>query len=350
MSTQHIAAARRIAVVLFGPPGRGGFNQAGLAGAERARALVRAGAGVRADAHASANAGATADVQTGATTGTQTLEVHCCEPAAPSERADFLRTLLQPGAHGTSQKIGLLIAHGGQGDAPVAAVAPEFPGTHFAITQGNTLAPNIACYEVLQEQSAFLAGVLAAASTRSGVVAHMSGERVRPGLAGRAAFADGVRQQDPKVSLVTAFCGNQHDADLAYRVVCAQADAGADVLFAMIDGGRDGAIRACRERNIAQIGNVFDWTTREPDVFIASAIADSGHCIELAVQDFLAGKLACGQKKVIGLEAAEHVRLALHPRVSEAARTAVERYRVQLLSAALVPADEYAGAEFSFSP
>ena len=94
---------------------------------------------------------------------------------------------------------------------------------------------------------------------------------------------------------------------------------------------------------------MFDWTTREPDVFIASAIADSGHCIELAVQDFLTGKLPCGQKKVIGLEAAEHVRLALHARVSEAARATVEHFRLQLLSGALVPAHEYAGAEFNFS-
>ena len=336
MSTQPFASVQRIAVVLFGPPGRGGFNQAGLAGAERARALVQA------DVHAGE--------ETQKTTRTQTLEVHWCEPAAPAERADFLRTLLQAGAHNINQKIGLLIAHGGQGDLPVAAVAPEFPGTQFAITQGSTLAPHIACYEVLQEQSAFLAGVLAAASTRSGVVAHMSGERVRPGLAGRAAFADGVKQQDPKVRLVTTFCGNQHDADLAYRVVCAQADDGADVLFAMIDGGRDGAIRACRERNIAQIGNVFDWTTREPDVFIASAIADSGHCIELAMQDFLTGKLSCGKKKIIGLEAAEHVRLALHPRVSDAARAAVERFRGRLLSGALVPAHEYVGVEFGFPP
>ena len=95
---------------------------------------------------------------------------------------------------------------------------------------------------------------------------------------------------------------------------------------------------------------MFDWTTREPDVFIASAIADSGHCIELAVQDFLTGKLPCGQKKVIGLEAAEHVRLALHLRVSDAARAAVERFHVQLLSGGLVPAYEYVGVEFGFPP
>ena len=306
-------AQPRIAVILFGPPGRGGFNQAGLAGAERARSLAPG------------------------------LEVYWCEPPEPEARAEFLRQLVRP-ATGKAP-IALLIAHGGQGDAPVGMMAGEFPDTHFAITQGNTFAHNIACYEVLQEQSAFLAGVLAAATTSTGVVAHMSGERVRPGLAGRAAFADGVHHQDAKVRLVTTFCGYQHNSDLAYRVVCAEADQGADVLFAMIDGGRDGAIRACRERGVAQIGNVFDWTAREPDVFIASAIADSGHCIELAVADFLAGKFAAASKKVIGLEADEHVRLALHPKVSASARATIEQFRARLIDGTLTPAHEYNGPE-----
>jgi basic membrane protein A len=298
----------RIHVVLFGPEGRGGFNQSGLAGAERARAKFGK------------------------------LTVHWCLPADAEGRAAFLRAVCAGGAN-------LCIAHGGQGDAPVALVAHEFAATQFAITQGNFLAPNVACYEVLQEHSAFLAGVLAASISRSGVVAHMSGEKVRPGLKGRAAFAAGVRHHNPKVKLLTVFCGNQHDPDLAHRVVSAQADAGADVLFAMIDGGREGAIRACKERGMLQIGNVMDWTTVVPDVFIASAIADSGHCIELAVHDYLAGHLGVGRKQTIGLEDESCVRLAMAPEVSDAARRSVQITQVRLLAGTLEVADEYDGAE-----
>ena len=52
--------------------------------------------------------------------------------------------------------------------------------------------PNLASYEVLQEQSAYLGGVLAALTTRTGVVGHMSGIRVRPGLKGRAEAVAGL--------------------------------------------------------------------------------------------------------------------------------------------------------------
>ncbi len=295
-----------IAVVLFGPEGRGGFNQAGLVGVERAQM---------------------------ATSG---IEVFWCEP--PADRAAFLAALAERGFE-------LIIAHGGQGDAPVAAVAPRFPACRFVVTQGAHPAPNVSTYEALQEQSAYLAGVLAATFTRTGVVAHMSGERVRPGLHGRAAFADGVRRTRPEVRLLTCFCGDQHDAALARRVVLQQADAGADVLFAMIDGGRAGAIEACRARGVSQIGNVFDWTLREPGVFIASAIADSGVCIEMAARDHASGALRMGVHRSFGLETGDVVRLALAPRVGAQAVAAVERARLGLLGGAIVPATEYSGAE-----
>jgi basic membrane protein A len=305
----ELMAERAVAVVLFGPQGQGGFNQAGLAGADRARASAPG------------------------------LEVFWCEP--PADRAEFLRGLCRRG-------FALVIAHGGQGDAPVAQVAPEFPRCRFVVTQGSRPSANVAIYEALQEQSAYLAGVLAASMTATGTVAHMSGERVRPGLKGRAAFADGVRRTRPEVRLLTCFCGDQHDPELAYRVVSRQADAGADVLFAMIDGGRPGAIRACRERAIGQIGNVFDWTSREPDVFIASAIADSGACIELAVRDDAAGTLHCGTTLQFGLEVPSIVRLALAARVPPPARQAITQAGLLLAGGAIAPAGEFDGEEMVF--
>ena len=304
----QLMPAADVAVVLFGPEGQGGFNQAGLAGAQRARAV---------------NPG---------------LAVHWCEP--PADRAHFLRALCETGVE-------LVIAHGGQGDAPVAQVAAEFPQCRFVVTQGSQPASNVAIYDALQEQSAYLAGVLAASITASGVVAHMSGEKVRPGLKGRAAFADGVRSTRADVRLITCFCGDQHDPDLAYRVVSSQAEQGADVLFAMIDGGRAGAIRACRERTVAQIGNVFDWTIREPEVFIASAIADSGACIEMAVRDHAAGRLQYGTMRHFGLESPDIVRLALGAGVPEPVRTRLAAVAARLAAGEIVPQGGFDGAEMA---
>ena len=171
-------SARRV-LALFGHPGRGGFNEAAVEGARRAE---RAG---------------------------QPLRIEWIADTDPQARAARIATLCEPG-------LDLLIAHGGQGDAPVAEVAPRFPRTQFAVTQGSLTAPNVASYEILQEHSAFLAGVLAGLRAADGRAAHLSGERVRPGLKGRAAYADGVRRASGRDPL-TGFCGNQHDPERAHE-------------------------------------------------------------------------------------------------------------------------------------
>ena len=62
----------------------------------------------------------------------------------------------------------------------------------------------------------------------------------------------------------------------------------ARVLFAMMDGGRDGVTRVCRETGVWQIGNVLDWVARDPQVYLASALADSGLCVQRAAADHAA--------------------------------------------------------------
>ena len=307
-------SARRL-LVLFGFPGRGGFNEAALQGAERA---ARAG-------HA--------------------LHEEWVAAADPAARAERLAQL----CNGNPD---LVIVHGGQGDVPVAEVAPHFPRTQFAITQGSHTASNVACYEILQEHSAFLAGILAGLRAKEdgagGIAAHLSGERVRPGLKGRAAFADGVRRvtgQDP----LTGFCGNQHDPDLSEAWTRALAAQRARVLFAMMDGGRDGVTRACREAGIWQIGNVLDWVARDPEVYLASALADSGLCVERAAADHAAGALAVGRITRFGLEAEASLRLVLGAQVSAYERRELDAWSERLASGEIEIASRYDGEEFALT-
>lgn len=325
-------SARRL-LVLFGFPGRGGFNEAALQGAERA---ARAG-------HA--------------------LHAEWVAATDPDARAERLAQL----CNGSPD---LVIVHGGQGDAPVAEVAQHYPRTQFAITQGSHTAANVASYEILQEHSAFLAGILAGLRTgddraaagrlrdgcpadrcsavgrpADGRPAHLSGERVRPGLKGRAAFADGVRRitgRDP----LTGFCGNQHDPDLGEAWTRALAAQNARVLFAMMDGGRDGVTRACREAGIWQIGNVLDWVARDPEVYLASALADSGLCVERAAADHAAGALAVGRIMRFGLEAEASLRLVLGAQVSAQERRELDEWSERLASGTIEIAGGYDGEEF----
>ncbi len=299
----------RIAGVLFGPPNQGSFNEAGV---RAFRALQREGIA---------------------------LDVHWIEAREPIARAHALAQLCDAG-------IELLVAHGGQGDVPVGTIAPHYPSKRFAISQGSVQASNVACYEVLQEHSALLAGVLAACLTRTGTVAHLSGDRVKPGLKGRAAYVQGARLVDANIRVLTGFCGSQHDPELAAHCVDRYCAEGADILFAMIDGGRPGAIASCRRHGIAQIGNVLDWTAREPDVFVASALADSGWGIRMAVHDDLAGRFVGGSMTRVGLEAPEVVSLRTSERVDAATKERLDAVSRAIVAGELVVLEHYDGPEY----
>ncbi|MGA9410604.1 MAG: BMP family protein, partial [Roseobacter sp.] len=179
---------------------------------------------------------------------------------------------------------------GGQGNLVTPDVAAAFPNCAFAVVQGNVTGANLASYDVLQEQSAFLAGCFAARASKTGVVGHLSGHRVVPGLKGRSAFAAGVRHMNPGVRLVTGFCGTQDDSATTEAWARAIVDEGADILFTMLNAARDGATMACRATGIRQIGNATDWCAVDPEIFIASAVARIDLGVDRAVTDMLAKK------------------------------------------------------------
>lgn len=293
-----------IRAVFFGRPGAGAFNAAGVAGVEKHAARLG-------------------------------LTVQVIWAPDATRRTAFLRKVAEGAA--------LVIAHGGQGEAPVAAVAPEFPGVRFAVTQGRIGGPNIACFEVLQEHSAFLAGALAGWWAEGRAVAHLSGEPVPPGLRARAAFAAGLAHAAPDTRFLTAFCGDQHDMALAEVWTEAQCAAGAAVQFAMLDGGRPGAMAALRHYRARAIGNVRDWTPEDP-TFLGSAVADNGWCIGAALEAFLRDDW---QDRRAGAENPEAVRLAL---AADVAPAIVERLAplAERVAQGLVPIPEhYDGALFA---
>lgn len=240
----------------------------------------------------------------------------------------------------------LVIAHGGQNNEAARSVAGEFPNVRFVVTQGNVTAPNLASYEVLQEHSAFLAGILAAMASKSGIVGHMSGIRVVPGLKGRAAFAHGVEASGTGARLLTNFSGNQDDNALSKRIALAMADAGADVIFTMLNAGRMGAVEACRERKISQIGNVRDWVASMPDVFIGSAIADAGFALQAAVEDLAKGELKVGRIAKVGIERPEAVRLAIGAGVPAPIRVRLAELEGAIKKGTIEVRTEWSGSEF----
>ncbi|WP_068413948.1 BMP family ABC transporter substrate-binding protein [Labrenzia sp. OB1] len=238
-----------------------------------------------------------------------------------------------------------LVFIGGQGDSVMPHVARAFGRKRFAIVQGESRLTNLACYDVAQEQSAFLAGCLAAWMTRTGTVGHLSGHRVRPGLKARAAFVEGVRHAAPEVAVLTSFCGSQDDNLVTRQWADAQIKAGADVMFTMLNGARAGAIDACRAGGIWQIGNALDWVALHPDVFLASALARIDRGVERAIADVATGNLP-NESVSLGLAEGDYVGLSLGGDVPDDIAERLQPVVLALKSGDLRPGDDFGGSEF----
>ena len=239
----------------------------------------------------------------------------------------------------------MVIAHGGQNDKAAETVAAEFPDIRFVVVQGHVTGPNLSSYEVRQEDSAWLAGAAAGLLSKSGVVGHISGIRVPPGLKGRGGFYNGLMHTRPDARFLTIFAGNQDDNELSRKVAEAEIAEGADIIFTMLNAGRAGATDAMRDAGVRHIGNVIDWTAVEPEVFIASAVADVGIPSVEAVRDLVEKDWQAGVIRQIGVENADAVRLALAPDVPQEVRARIDALRAELVAGTITVSTEYEGPE-----
>lgn len=259
----------------------------------------------------------------------------------PELLADALRDLAARGPD-------MVIAHGGQNNGAAEIVAAEFPDVKFVVVQGAVTGANLSSYEVLQEESAWLAGAASGLLTKTGTVGHISGIRVKPGLKGRGGFYNGLMHTNPEATFLTTFAGDQDDNELSYRVASDEISKGADIIFTMLNAGRTGAIEAMREHGVYQIGNVRDWYPDHPDVFIASAIANVSIAGLEAARDLSEGTWKPGEIVRIGLSNPDAVSLALSPEVPEEVRATVDELRQKIISGEIEVSTQYDGPELKY--
>lgn len=272
-----------------------------------------------------------------------TTNVKCVSNVSATSKKEVLTAELRRMAE---QGPKLIIAHGGQCNAPVATISAEFPEIKFVVIQGNVKRDNVSSYKVDQEQSAFLAGALAGYMTKTNKVGHISGAWPKPGLQARAAFYDGLMHTNKKAQFFTHFSGNLDSNEINARAAEGEIKAGVDVIYTMLNGGRFGVNDVIAANGkVKEIGNVIDWTAVSP-IFIGSAVADSSVAIFNAAKDFQDGNFKANSISVIGLENEDVVRLAVSEQVSKKVQRKLNKLRDDVLSGKVKINHEYTGMEF----
>ena len=260
------------------------------------------------------------------------------ETKTPAEFEDNFR---QYGA----QRYRLVFGHGFEFQDAARRVAPDYPNTDFVTTSGNTAGPNIAGLEFDLANPSYLAGMIAGAMTRTGIVGVIGGTELPPVRKSFVAFEQGARRANPRVRVLTSYIGNWDDVSAGREQALAQIARGADVIFQNADAAGLGVFQAARQSaHVYVFGSNSNQNGVAPDVTLGSVVIDLPHAFLTIAREVRDGTF---RGRVISLGMADDVvSLVLNPamasRIPARVLATVDSVRAQMLHGAFSVADTVA--------
>ena len=180
----------------------------------------------------------------------------------------------------------LIFAHSFSfGDAALS-VAEDFPETYFMAGTARELADNLSTYSNPDYQGAYLAGMLAAGISESGVIGWVGGMPAPNMLANLHAYEAGAAEVNADIDVLFTFIGSWFDPPKAKEAALAQVEAGADVLSAQ----GVGVIDAANEAEVYALGAMTDQNFLGEESVVTSVTWNLGPLVTAATEEVIAGE------------------------------------------------------------
>jgi basic membrane lipoprotein Med (substrate-binding protein (PBP1-ABC) superfamily) len=203
--------------------------------------------------------------------------------------ADFEENFRQYGASGYS----LVFGHGFEFQDAAARVGAAFPKTVFVTTGGRRTSANVAAMSFAFEQPSYLAGMIAASVSRTGIIGCIGGTELPPVKSGFDAFTQGVHVVNPKARVVTAYLGNWDDAGAGKEQALAQIARGVDVIYQNADAAGLGIFQAAKEsKGVYIIGSNSNQNRVAPTVTLGSVVIDLPNAFMSIAREVKSGAFA----------------------------------------------------------
>ena len=226
------------------------------------------------------------------------VSIDLLESASDADYAPNLQSFVDKGCN-VIVTVGFLLA-----DATKAA-AEANPTVQFAIVDSNTSAANVQGLTFATDQPSFLAGYMAAATTKSGIVGTFGGINIPPVAIFMQGFAKGVEyynaQKGTSVKVLGwdiaaqdgTFSGDFQDQTKGTSIAKSMADEGADIIFPVAGPVGLGASQFAMDSAgaVKIIGVDVDMSISNPtqaEVYVASVLKKIDAAVLQAVKDALA--------------------------------------------------------------
>lgn len=221
-------------------------------------------------------------------------EIAYVEKVAQADQAEVLTDFARKGYN-------VVFAHGGQFDAAVEQVAPQFPNTFFVAVNGSIKGENIAALRIDHLQTSYLCGIIAASVTKSNKLAYIAGQEFAATQQELRGFELGAKSIKPNIQVISTFTGDWNDVAKGKEATLALISSGADVIYQWLDNASPAVLQTASDKGVYAFGNTKDQLDIAPKAVLTSAVKrlDLGivYLAELAKQ-----KKITGQIYTIGLE------------------------------------------------
>ncbi|MCB2012251.1 MAG: BMP family protein [Geminicoccaceae bacterium] len=168
-------------------------------------------------------------------------------------------------------------------------VAGDYPETAFLMGSSfEPQEPNFSVFDNYIQECSYLTGLVAGATSESGVIGMVGGYPIPEVNRLMHAFMAGVTEVKPDAGFMVTFIGSWYDPPKAKEAAFAMIDAGADVMYAE----RYGVSDAAKERGVLAIGNVIDTQEEYPRTVVASALWHMEPSIDHAIAQVAGGSFA----------------------------------------------------------
>jgi basic membrane protein A len=137
----------------------------------------------------------------------------------------------------------------------VAQVAERYPQRAFAIIDAVVPAPNVTSVTFKEEEGSFLAGALAAMTTKTKTIAFLGGMDIPLLRKFEAGFIAGAHEIDPGIDVLVKYVGSFDDVAAGKELAGVLYGANADIVYVAAGKAGLGAIEQAKERsNVYVIG------------------------------------------------------------------------------------------------
>jgi basic membrane protein A len=185
----------------------------------------------------------------------------------------------------------LVVSIGGQTDEALRQVVKSFPGKKFVEVGGppDTMG-NLAMYDPKQAEIAFVAGALAALSSKTGKVQFLAGVEIPPIVNTANEFAKGAKYAKPSVTVLPpGYTGDFEDVSKAKEAALAGIARGADVQYQILNTGLKGMLQAAHEKGTKVIGGPLTHACGFDPAFLGYTKSDIGLAAVYAMKQVLDG-------------------------------------------------------------